>query len=95
MKRIVFVIGNYKNGGVPMRTTNLANEFAKQGYRSTILVTKDIAENVFFEHHENVSIVSLKEYVSAHLNDKTVKNNIKKRNRNCPCSFSNYRYIRE
>ena len=30
MKHIVFVVGNYKNGGVPMRTTNLANEFSKQ-----------------------------------------------------------------
>lgn len=79
MKHIVFVVGNYKNGGVPMRTTNLANEFAKQGYHSTILVTKDIAENVFFERHENVNVVSLKEYVSEHLNDKAVKNNIKKR----------------
>ena len=80
MKHIVFIVGNYKNGGVPMRTTNLANEFAKKGYPSTILVTKDIAENVFFERHENVSVVSLKEYVSEHLNDKAVKNNIKKRN---------------
>lgn len=80
MKHIVFVVGNYKNGGVPMRTTNLANEFAKMGYTSTILVTKDIAENVFFERHDNVSVVSLKEYVSAHLEDEAVKNNIKKRN---------------
>ena len=80
MKHIVFVVGNYKNGGVPMRTTNLANEFAQQGYHSTILVTKDIAENVFFERHDNVSVVSLKEYVSAHLDDEAVKNNIKKRN---------------
>ncbi len=80
MKHIVFVVGNYKNGGVPMRTTNLANEFAKQGYRSTILVTKDIAENIFFECHENVNIVSLKEYVSAHSSDKSVENNNKKRN---------------
>ena len=80
MKHIVFVVGNYKNGGVPMRTTNLANEFAKMGYTSTILVTKDIAENVFFERHDNVSVVSLKEYVSAHLDDEAVKNNIKKRN---------------
>ena len=80
MKHIVFVVGNYKNGGVPMRTTNLANEFAKQGYKSTILVTKDIAENVFFECHENVSIVSLKEYISTHSNDKVVKINKKKRN---------------
>lgn len=27
MKHIIFVIGNYKNGGVAMRATNLANQF--------------------------------------------------------------------
>ena len=42
MKHIVFVIGQYKNGGVPMRVTNLANELGKRGYRVTILVTKQI-----------------------------------------------------
>ena len=81
MKHIVFVVGNYKNGGVPMRSTNLANEFAKKGYSATILVTKDIAENVFFELHKNVNIVSLKEYTSEHQNDKTVSRSNKKRNR--------------
>lgn len=80
MKHIVFIVGNYKNGGVPMRTTNLANEFAKKGYPSTILVTKDIAENVFFEHHKDVNIVSLKQYISEHTGDIAVKKNIKKRN---------------
>lgn len=79
MKHIVLVIGNYKNGGVAMRATNLANAFAKKGYPSTILVTKDISENVFFEHHKNVEIVSLQDYVSKHSADKSVKNNSKKR----------------
>lgn len=78
MKHIVFVIGNYKNGGVPMRSTNLANEFAKNGFKTTILVTKDIAENVFFEHHENVNIVSLKEYVNKHVDNKNNIRHIKK-----------------
>lgn len=80
IKHIVFVVGNYKNGGVPMRTTNLANEFAHRGYHATILVTKDIAENIFFERHNNVSIVSLNDYVTAHSDNETVKNNIRKRN---------------
>lgn len=80
MKHIVFVVGNYKNGGVPMRATNLANEFAQKGYPSTILVTKDIAENVFFEHHNNVRIVSLKEYAAEHSGNIISKKNIKKRN---------------
>ncbi len=78
MKHIVFVVGNYKNGGVPMRTTNLANEFVKKGYPSTILVTKEIAEDVFFEHHEKVNIVSLEKYISEHSRD--LKKHIRKRN---------------
>lgn len=81
MKHIVFVVGNYKNGGVPMRSTNLANEFARRGYKSTILVTKDIAENVFFDIHKNVSIVSLKEYTAAHRNDAVAAKTLRKRSR--------------
>ncbi len=81
MRHIVFVVGNYKNGGVPMRTTNLANQFAKKGYSPTILVTKDIADNIFFELHKNVNIVSLKDFVSQNRNDKTVEKNIRKRRR--------------
>lgn len=79
MKHIVFVVGNYKNGGVPMRSTNLANEFAEMGYQCTILVTKDIADNIFFDCHKNVSIVSLREYVKKHSDDITVSKNNKKR----------------
>ena len=81
MKHIVFVVGNYKNGGVPMRSTNLANEFARQGYRCTILATKGIAENVFFERHDNVELVSLDEFVSMHSSDLSAKKIIKTRKR--------------
>ncbi len=66
MKHIVFVVGNYKNGGVPMHSTNLANAFAEKGYSCTILVTGEIGEDIFFERHENVALVSLKEYVNEH-----------------------------
>ena len=63
MKRIVFVVGNYKNGGVPMHSTNLANEFARKGYAATILATKEIADNIFFALHENVELVSLRQFI--------------------------------
>lgn len=81
MKHIVFVVGNYKNGGVPMRSTNLANEFAKAGYRCTLLATKGIAENVFFDLHENVELVSLDDFVSEHSDNAKVKRILKKRSR--------------
>lgn len=92
MKHIVFVVGNYKNGGVPMRSTNLANEFARRGYKATILVTKDIAENVFFDIHKNVSIVSLKEYTEAHRNDAAAAKTLRKRSRKIR-TFKRLRYI--
>lgn len=79
MKHIVFVVGNYKNGGVPMRSTNLANAFAEKGYTCTILVTKDIGENIYFERHKNVSLVSLKEYVTEHIGEDRVQKVLKKR----------------
>lgn len=69
---IVFVIGNYKNGGVAMRSTNLANAFARMGYNVTILVTKAVSENVFFEHHENVNIIELSRYIEEHKTDKNI-----------------------
>ncbi len=80
MKHIVFVVGYYKNGGVPMRSTNLANEFARHGYRCTILATKEIAENVFFDRHENVELVSLDSFVSDKTEKAAVKRIQKKRN---------------
>lgn len=62
LKHIVFVIGNYKNGGVARRSTNIANEFAKAGYNCSILVTGEISKTLFFEVHENVKIEELKKY---------------------------------
>lgn len=73
MKHIVFVVGNYKNGGVPMRSTNLANEFAKNGYDVDILITGEIADDVFFTRAEGVKLVSLKKFSSFCKNDAEVK----------------------
>jgi glycosyltransferase involved in cell wall biosynthesis len=72
MKHIVFVIGYYKNGGVSMRATNLANEFGRRGYRVTLLVTKGIGSEVFFDRHPNVALVSLAEFYEQAQNDARV-----------------------
>ena len=53
--RAGIIVGNYKNGGVPMHSTNLANAFAEKGYTCTILVTKDIGENIYFERQQEWS----------------------------------------
>ena len=90
MKHIVFVIGNYKNGGVAMRSTNLANAFAEKGYKLTILVTGAISDNVFFEHHKNVQVVSLSDYVNQHKKDKNVVRYERKQQR----KFAFYKRIR-
>ncbi len=79
MKRIVFVIGNYKNGGVAMRSTNLANAFAQKGYNVTILVTGAVSENVFFEHNKNVQVVLLSDYIANYRKDKNALKYEKKR----------------
>ena len=72
MKHIVFVIGNYKNGGVAMHSTNLANAFAQVGYRVTILVTREVSQNVYFELNKNVQVVELSDYVEKHSRDKDI-----------------------
>ncbi len=92
MKHIVFVIGNYKNGGVAMRSTNLANAFAEKGYKVTILVGRSISEDVFFEHHENVQIVSLSSYIEEHKKDKNVLR-YQKKQRNTIRYIKRLRYI--
>lgn len=64
MKDIIFVIGNYKNGGVARRATNLACEFAKAGYNVTLLITKSIADDIYFDLTDNIRLVSLDKYIS-------------------------------
>ncbi len=73
MKHIIFVIGNYKNGGVAMRATNLANQFGANGYRVTLLSTKEIGKEIFFEQKENVELVSLKQFAEAHENEPEIR----------------------
>lgn len=79
MKHIVFVIGYYKNGGVPMHATNLANEFGKSGYKVTILVTKEIGTEIFFELHKNVELISLSQFVEKNHRNVTILSDLKKR----------------
>jgi len=63
LQKIVFVLGNYKNGGMAMRATNLANEFAERGYAVDILVTGEMSDKPFFSQHKNVEIVVLDEFI--------------------------------
>lgn len=81
MKQIIFIVGNYKNGGVPMRATNLANEFGKRGYKVTILVTKEIASEVFFSLHDNVKVVSLNEYIVKHKDCEIIRSELERQKR--------------
>lgn len=62
MKHIVFVIGMYKNGGMERRTTTIANQFAKKGYKCTILVTQEMSAERFFDTENDVEIVLLSDY---------------------------------
>ena len=65
MEKIVFVLGNYKNGGMAVRATNLANEFANHGYAVDILVTKELRNDYYFTNR-NVNIISIEEYNNNH-----------------------------
>lgn len=78
MKQIVFVIGNYKNGGVAMRSTNLANAFAERGYKCTLLSMGGISNNLFFSFHKNVNLISLNEYFDNNKDNEEVISDRKK-----------------
>lgn len=77
MEHIVFVVGIYKNGGIERRSTTLANQFAKRGYKCTILVTQEMSKKQFFHTEKNVKIVFLSDYADELR--KAHKNNIEKK----------------
>lgn len=79
MKQIVFVIGNYKNGGVARRSTNLANQLVQHGYDITLLVTKGI--DSFIPFHSSIKIILLSEYNQTATKTNRVMRDLKKRNR--------------
>lgn len=92
MKNIIFVVGNYKNGGVPMHATNLANEFGKKGYSVIILVTKEIAKEVYFSLHEKVKVISLKEFFKENEHNEDLLDEINKQNKKIKL-YKRIRYI--
>lgn len=81
MKQIIFVIGNYKNGGVAMHATNLANQFSDNGYRVTLLATKEIGKDIFFRYSENVRLVSLSQFVLENKENLLIRKDRKKQDR--------------
>lgn len=80
MKHIIFVIGNYKNGGVAMHATNLANQFGANGYRVTLLATKQVGSDIFFQQAGNVELVSLGQFVQAQCGNPEIKQDMKAQN---------------
>lgn len=64
MQKIVFVLGNYKNGGMAMRATNLSNEFACNGFYADILVTKEMGSQLFFTTNSHVRVIDIQKYNS-------------------------------
>jgi len=75
-----------------MRATNIANWLGSKGYKVTILVTKGIAEEIFFELNGNVSLVSLDEYVTQKkIIDETKKDALRRQKK--IRSYKRLRYI--
>ena len=61
MKKIVFIIYGFLNGGLERRVTNLSNELGKKGFSVDIVAVNGVSENSFYELHKNVSIVKINE----------------------------------
>lgn len=78
-KKIVFVLGNYKNGGVSVRATNLANEFAKNGFTVLILVMGQLEETDLLHTRRHVQIISYCKYKKFHVESELEKKDHKKR----------------
>ena len=62
---IVFLIGNYKNGGVARRSTTLANEISRKGWNVTILVTGELGSELP-TLYPKVRLVCLNDFIQEH-----------------------------
>ena len=78
MSSIVFLIGNFKNGGVARRSTTLANEMAKKGHRIIILVTGECG-TLLPALEEGVQVVRLKEFITKNSNEPRIAKDVKRR----------------
>ena len=78
MKKIVFILGNYKNGGMAVRATNLANEFAARGYECDILATGEVGDSFFIELQNKVSVIAVENYNTEHEKDRKIVSDRKK-----------------
>jgi len=62
-REIIFIIGNYKNGGMARHCTVLSNYFASLGRKVIILCTGEVGDKSFFTFDNNVSVISLKTFL--------------------------------
>lgn len=77
-RKIVFISGTLKNGGVARRISVISNELAKNGFHVTFLLTQGIDKDVYFNYHKNVSLISLPEYIKQTEKSDKVKHNLRK-----------------
>ena len=61
MKKIVFVIIGFFNGGLERRVTNLSNELVKSGYSVEIAAVRGVSDTPFFELDKRVKLVDINE----------------------------------
>ncbi len=61
MKKIVFIIYGFFNGGLERRVTNLSNELGKKGFSVDIVAVNGVSRELFFDLHKNVKIVEVNE----------------------------------
>ncbi len=75
---IIFLIGNYKNGGVARRSTTLANEMARLGRDVTILVTGELGDELP-KLNPNVQLIDLNDFIKEQINNQRIIKDIRLR----------------
>lgn len=61
MKKIVFFIIGFFNGGLERRVTNLSNELVNNGYSVEIAAVRGVSDTPFFDLDEKVKLVDINE----------------------------------
>ena len=80
MISFTFIIGNYKNGGVATRATNLANSFAKKGHFVILLACGEVADSLFLPLEDNVRLVQLDRFFNEYKSNPAVQGDARSRN---------------
>lgn len=75
-KKVIFISGILKNGGVAKHVSVISKELTKKGFKAVFLLTVGVDDDVYFDYGEGSEIVSLPEYCKKVKDSKLYEKNV-------------------